>query len=54
MKPKKEYVKPTMEVIEMGSNTSLLAGSGEDNGHWNHGRENACAHGSHAWFCDDD
>lgn len=50
---KKIYVKPTMEVIDMQSNTELLAGSSEHgNSDWGH--ENACAHGSHAWFCDED
>ena len=49
---KKKYIKPEMEIIEMSEHTELLAGSGDD--HWNHGHETACAHGAHAWFCDDD
>ena len=49
---KKQYVKPAMEVLEV-STAELLAGSG-DEFPGQHGRDNACAHGSHAWFCDDD
>lgn len=50
---KKEYVKPKIEILTVET-TALLAGSGVDEyepGH--HGHENACAHGSRAWFCDD-
>lgn len=44
---KKKCVKPEMEVLKVDT-PELLSGSDA------HGRENACAHGSHAWFCDDD
>lgn len=27
---KKSYVKPSIEIIDMGTHTALLAGSGED------------------------
>jgi len=42
---KKTYIKPEMEVVKTDS-FELLSGSDE------HGHENACAHGAHAWFCD--
>ena len=45
---KKHYVKPEIEIIKTDS-VSLLSGSGEEH---NHGHETACAHGAHAWFCD--
>lgn len=50
---KKKYVKPEMDIIEMTSQTELLAGSGDvfDDDE-PHGRENACLHGHHKWFCD--
>jgi len=51
-KEKKKFISPKMEIVEMESNTALLAGSGDEE-HGHHGHENACAHGSHAWFCDD-
>lgn len=44
------YTAPKMEVIEAGA-VELLSSSDES---LNHGQENACAHGSHAWFCNND
>ena len=49
---KKKYIKPTMNVVEMESDTVLLAGSGDYDDH--PGWENACSHGAHKWFCDED
>ena len=51
---KKSYVKPTINIIDMESNTELLAGSSDvfvDDDEPT-GRENACLHGHHKWFCD--
>jgi hypothetical protein len=48
-KAKKAYVPTAMEEIKADP-SELLAHSG----HSNHGHETACAHGAHAWFCDDD
>ena len=45
---KKTYQTPKMTIV-ICDKMSLLSDSGE---HTNHGHENACAHGSHAWFCD--
>ena len=49
----KKYEKPKMETIEMEPCSELLSAS-DNNGHSNHGHETACAHGAHAWFCDND
>lgn len=45
---KKTYQTPQMTIV-ICDKMMLLSDSDE---HTNHGRENACAHGSHAWFCD--
>lgn len=47
--PGKKYIKPEFTTMVMETE-ELLAHSGHDN----HGHETACAHGAHAWFCDDD
>lgn len=49
---KKEYVKPEIEVLVVET-AELLAASGDEYEPGHHGHENACAHGAHAWFCDD-
>lgn len=46
---KKNYIKSEFKTMVMETE-ELLAHSGHDN----HGHETACAHGAHAWFCDDD
>ena len=50
---KKKYIKPTMDIVEMETDTALLAGSSDLFDDEPHGRENACLHGHHKWFCDD-
>lgn len=63
MKTLKKYTTPKMEIIETEVKTSLLSGSGndliddvedvvEDIFPGQHGRDNACQHGHHKWFCD--
>lgn len=47
---KKVYEKPKLEIVEMNTKTQLLAHSGFGGGY---GRDNACEHGAHKWFCDD-
>ena len=41
---KKEYVTPKMEVVEMECDTTLLAGSGDENW-WDDKPESVCNHG---------
>ena len=45
---KKEYKKPTMEVLKIDAAAALLQDSSPDSGPDAHGK--ACEHGSH-WFC---
>lgn len=45
---KKTYQTPQMTIV-VCDKMMLLSDSDE---HTHHGHENACAHGSHAWFCD--
>jgi hypothetical protein len=59
MKTLKKYTTPKMEIIETEMKAALLAGSGEDIVEdiddifpGQHGRDNACQHGHHKWFCD--
>ena len=44
---RKPYSTPEIRPLEVETREFLLAASV-------HGRENACLHGSHAWFCLDD
>lgn len=48
----KKYERPKMEAVRVDSEVALLVASDDGPG-W-HGRDNACAHGSHAWFCGGD
>lgn len=51
---KKKYKQPTIEIVDMKSDAALLAGSSDifvDDDEPT-GRENACLHGHHKWFCD--
>ena len=46
---KKKYIKPEIEIIEMGSETALLAGSGEENPWWKEPEaEEGC---QNPWWC---
>lgn len=47
-KSKADYVPPSMEEVK-AEPAELLSHSD----HSNHGHETACAHGAHAWFCEE-
>ena len=52
---KKKYKKPAIKALKFAPPKVLFDGSSDedffDDDISNHGRANACAHGSKAWFC---